>query len=145
MALFGEDTGSLHGSTLFGTDPDERNTHDPWSTPAQGMSAATKVSRLLSDSLVPEVYSIAFQNANPTAGEVDASALTNVLKSAELSDPQIDNIFAIISQGAAKPTKLDRGTWNVAFALAGFAQRGSEDLNLDLVDFARDCKFVPYL
>lgn len=145
MALFGEDSGTLHGSTLFGHDSTDKDHHpvDPWSAPSQALASdstsATRVSRLLIDVLVPEIYSAAFHNANPIAGEVDATALTQTLKSADLSDAQVDNIIAIVSQGRGTLSSVDRGTWNVAMALAGFAQRGSEELNLDLVDFAQNC------
>lgn len=142
MALFGDDTGSLHGSTLFGRDSsDKDHPVDPWSMPSQGTSTdGGKVSRLLNDAIIPDIYTATFNNATPVAGFVSSDALSGVLASAELSDSQTENILSIISQGQDRITSIDRGTWNVAMALAGFAQRGSEELNLDLVDFARTCK-----
>lgn len=144
MALFGEDsTASLHGSTLFGSDSADTHNHavDPWSAPGHTSLSAdqSRVSRLLNDVLVPEIYSAAFANASPVAGEVDVQALRDVLHQADLSEQQANNIIAIVSQGRGTLTSVDRGTWNVALALAGFAQRGSDELNLDLVDFARNC------
>lgn len=144
MALFGDDTGSLHGSTLFGPNDSSDKDHpvDPWGTTSHTIATdSAKVSKLLVDADIPDIYTTAFNNANPVAGVVDSDALSGVLKTAELSESQIENILSIISQGQSRLTSIDRGTWNVALALAGFAQRGSEELNLDLVDFARSCKY----
>lgn len=147
MALFGEEsTSSLHGSTLFGSDRDHP-VEDPWSNPSHhpaGLAGDKKsnVSQLLSDVIVPESYSASFNEASPVAGSVSVDALRDVLGRAELSAQIADKIVAIISQGNEPLEAVDRGSWNVALALAGFSQRGSDELNLDLVDFSRNCKFA---
>ena len=90
--------------------------------------------RMLTNTIVPEIYSKSFELAGPIDGVVDASELVKVLEAAKLSTAQIDNVVATIHS----PATIDRGTWNVAMALAGFAQRGTKDLNLHMVDFSKN-------
>ena len=134
MSIFSDDTDpALHASTLFGPMDAPNKPHDPWSALATS-SEGTSVSRMLTNTIVPEIYSKSFELAGPIDGVVDASELVKVLEAAKLSTAQIDNVVATIHS----PATIDRGTWNVAMALAGFAQRGTKDLNLHMVDFSKN-------
>lgn len=134
MSIFSDDTDpALHASTLFGPMDAPNKPHDPWSALATS-SEGTSVSRMLINTIVPEIYSKSFELAGPIDGVVDASELVKLLEAAKLSTAQIDNVVATIHS----PATIDRGTWNVAMALAGFAQRGTKDLNLHMVDFSKN-------
>ncbi|KAF5101813.1 hypothetical protein D0Z00_000675 [Geotrichum galactomycetum] len=134
MSIFSDDTDpALHGSTLFGPMDGANKPHDPWSALATS-SDGTSVSRMLINTIVPEIYSKSFELASPIDGVVDASELVKILEAAKLTSAQIDSVVTTIQS----PATIDRGTWNVAMALAGFVQRGTKDLNLHMVDFSKN-------
>lgn len=134
MSIFSDDTDpALHGSMLFGSTDAADKPHDPWSALAAS-SNGTSVSKMLANTIVPEIYSKSFELAGPIDGVVDISELVKILETAKLSSAQIDSVVSTIQN----PTSIDRGTWNVAMALAGFVQRGTKDLNLHMVDFSKN-------
>lgn len=98
--------------------------HDPWST----------VDTSSAFSNVPEIYASTFQDANPINGFVHLSELTKILEEASLSQVQTDKILSLVGD----KEELDKNDWYTALALASFTQRGSSDLHLDMVEFAKN-------
>lgn len=166
-SLFGDDS-SIHGSTLFGQNSVVAEDPDPWASASPGAItpvAASSVSTLLRGANVPEVYTFAFDDAvnNVLSNDSDASkdlapvaALNNIFVQLNLLQTVRNKIYSIIrvtpydsnrveESNTATASKIDRGTWNVALALAAFAQKGSteETLSLALVDFSRNS--LPHL
>lgn len=158
-SLFG-DNSSLHGSTIFGSEPITRNSDaiaDPWAnaTPAS-VAPSSSASSLLNGTDVPEVYRVTFEDAlkkvreaNPKASKtsVPVSALNDLFALVPLSLSTRAKIYSLINVPPYDPnhtpeaaSEIDRGTWYVAVALAAFSQKGSADqnLSLSLVDFSRN-------
>lgn len=160
-SLFGDDS-SLHGSTLFGSEPISRGSADvvpdPWSGTSSTpfVQTVSSVSTLLSGANIPEIYGIAFDDAisqqvasNPSASRdsVSVSALNTFFTQISLPQGVRTKIYSLINVPPYDPNlapesspKINRGTWNVAVALAAFAQKGSseDNLSLSLVDFSRN-------
>lgn len=158
-ALFGSD--SLAGSTVLPED-------DPWASsnaPTTNNTTFSSVSSLLQGAPIPDIYTVAFDDAlnteddatrpgsgaisstslNPDSITVSAAALERLLVQLNISQDHKSQIYSLIRIPPYDPLmsselspRLDRGTWNVALALAGFAQRGSSNLSLGLVDFSRN-------
>lgn len=166
-SLFGDDS-SLHGSTIFGTDSLSQSRvvaeeeSDPWAAATPVSSAPTSsVSSLLSGASIPDIYSIVFDDSitlalkkDPSSPKdsVSVSALDALFTQLSLSQGTKTKIYSLIGVTPHDPrlapeavsstsvSRIDRGTWNVAVALAAFSQKGSTDQNLSLtlVDFSRN-------
>lgn len=164
-SLFGENS-SLHGSSLFGSDSNAQNSvvPDPWANAAPSTASSThgintassSASTLLNGENVPEIYAITFDDAvakeqetNPSASghTVSVSALNDLFTQVSLPQSTRTKICSLINVPPYDPNlapeashAIDRGTWYVAIALAGFSQKGSSDetLSLSLVDFSRN-------
>lgn len=164
-SLFGDDS-SLHGSSLFGSEPINRSSNtvtDPWantSVPTQ-ITSSSSVSTFLNDTDVPEIYKTTFTNALNKAKKGNSDSSTNTVSVSALNDlfTQVmlplntrTKIYSLINIPPYDPNlapeatqEIDRGTWYVAVALIAFSQKGSVDdtLSLSLVDFSRNS--LPHL
>lgn len=149
-SLFGDDI-SHHSADLFGSGTITSQDHnDPWSSNSTGLPFS--VPTLLQGAPIPDIYNSSFNDllkenspngSEQLKDEVPVFALEKFFDRLEFPIPVRKKIYSLINievNPIASNALIDRGTCNVAFALAAFVQKGtSEDnLSLNLVDFSRN-------
>ncbi|KAL1925654.1 uncharacterized protein VTP21DRAFT_537 [Calcarisporiella thermophila] len=101
---------------------------NPWFADVPTTSDGIDVKTLLAGALIDPIYNQAFQQATPVGGSVSVSSLHRVISLAGLPPSVTERILNLAV--ASNTTRVSRGEFNVALALAAMAQKGM-DVSLD--------------
>lgn len=155
MSLFGDDepvpSRRNQSSSLFDDDPkpanrsgnslfadDFHSDDSPWGLPTPKKAArGSLVKSLLPASGVPDAYIDAFDallaNGDRAGNGISVESAKSLLSESGISKEQQSKILEIVLQPGQEGAGLERGEFNVLFALIGLAQEG-DDITLDSVD-----------
>ncbi|KAF8931445.1 Sorting nexin mvp1, partial [Dissophora ornata] len=115
---------------------------DPWgATTPRGLNPLD-LSSILSGLPLPQIYTTAFDLAQPVGGKITVSALNKILGVSGLSPATVDKILYIVV--APTRSRITKGECSVTLALVAMAQKNM-DLTIENLTAHREDLPVPHL
>ncbi|KAI1311061.1 Sorting nexin mvp1 [Mortierella claussenii] len=127
-------------TTSFATPSFEVN--DPWgATTPRGLNPLD-LGSILSGLPLPEIYTTAFDLAQPVGGKITVSALNKILSVSGLPPATTDKILSIVV--APTRSRISKGECSVTLALVAMAQKNM-DLTIENLTLHREDLPIPHL